>query len=145
MKNTIKPYKNSNLSKKDQVAKMFDNISKNYDFLNHFLSLGIDIYWRKKLVKQLKKQSPTNILDVATGTSDLAIALLKAKPKEIIGVDISKGMLEIGNKKLKKKSLNHKIKLKLADSENLPFNSLCISGLPAKSPTRTLIGVWSPI
>lgn len=123
MKDTIKPYKNSNLSKKEQVAKMFDNISRNYDFLNHFLSLGIDIYWRKKLVKHLKKQSPANILDVATGTSDLAIAMLKAKPREIIGIDISKGMLEIGNKKLKNKSLNHKIKLQLADSEKLPFKN----------------------
>ena len=65
MKDSVKPYKNSNLSKKEQVAKMFDNIARNYDFLNHFLSLGIDIYWRKKLVEKLSKQSPKNILDVA--------------------------------------------------------------------------------
>ena len=93
MKDAVKPYKNSDLSKKEQVAKMFDNIAENYDFLNHFLSLGIDIYWRKKLVKKLLKQSPKNILDVATGTGDLAIEMLKGIPDKIIGIDISNGML----------------------------------------------------
>ena len=100
---------------------MFDNIAGNYDFLNHFLSLGIDIYWRKKLVKKLSKQSPKNILDVATGTGDLAIEMLKVTPDKITGIDISNGMLEIGRKKIKEKGLEDKISLQEADSENLPF------------------------
>ena len=132
MKDTVKPYKNSNLSKKEQVAKMFNNIAGNYDFLNHFLSLGIDIYWRKKLVKNLSKQSPKNILDVATGTGDLAIEMLKVTPDKITGVDISNGMLEIGRKKIKEKGLEEKISLQEADSENLPFednyfDAVCVS------------------
>lgn len=132
MKDSVKPYKNSNLSKKEQVAKMFDNIAGNYDFLNHFLSLGIDIYWRKKLVEKLSKQSPKNILDVATGTADLAIEMLKVTPDKITGVDISNGMLEIGRKKIKKKALEDKISLQEADSENLPFednyfDAVCVS------------------
>ena len=132
MKDSVKPYKNSNLSKKEQVAKMFDNIAGNYDFLNHFLSMGIDIYWRKKLVKRLTKQAPKNILDVATGTGDLAIAMLKATPDKITGIDISNGMLEIGRKKIKEKGLEDKISLQQADSENLPFedngfDAVCVS------------------
>ena len=121
MKQTVKPYKDSSLSKKEQVAEMFDNIAGNYDFLNHFLSMGIDIYWRKRLVKRLKKQAPNHILDVATGTGDLAIAMLKSNPEKVIGIDISKGMLEVGRKKMKDKGLEDRISLKLADSENLPF------------------------
>ena len=105
---------------------MFDNIAGNYDFLNHFLSLGIDIYWRKKLVKKLSKQSPKNILDVATGTADLAIEMLKVTPDKITGVDISNGMLEIGRKKIKEKGLEEKISLQEADSENLPFEDITL-------------------
>ena len=121
MKDTVKPYKDSSLSKKEQVAEMFDNIAGNYDFLNHFLSMGIDIYWRKRLVKRLTKQAPKYILDVATGTGDLAIAMLKANPDKIIGIDISNGMLEVGRKKMKEKGLEDRITLQQADSENLPF------------------------
>lgn len=121
MKQTVKPYKDSSLSKKEQVAKMFDNIAGNYDFLNHFLSMGIDIYWRKRLVKHLNKQAPKHILDVATGTGDLAIAMLKSNPEKVIGIDISKGMLEVGHKKIKEKGLEDRITLQQADSENLPF------------------------
>ena len=132
MKETFKPYKDSSSSKKEQVAEMFDNIAGNYDFLNHFLSLGIDIYWRKQLVKHLKKQAPKTILDVATGTGDLAIAMLKAKPEKVIGIDISNGMLEVGRKKMKEKSLDHIITLQQADSEELPyednsFDAVCVS------------------
>ncbi|MDG2437262.1 MAG: bifunctional demethylmenaquinone methyltransferase/2-methoxy-6-polyprenyl-1,4-benzoquinol methylase UbiE [Polaribacter sp.] len=132
MKDSVKPYKNSNLSKKEQVAKMFDNIAGNYDFLNHFLSMGIDIYWRKKLVKRLTKQAPKNILDVATGTGDLAIAMLKATPDKITGIDISNGRLEKEKKKIKEKGLEDKISLQQADSENLPFedndfDAVCVS------------------
>ena len=121
MKDTVKPYKDSSLSKKEQVAEMFDNIAGNYDFLNHFLSMGIDIYWRKRLVRYLTKQAPKYILDVATGTGDLAIAMLKTNPDKIVGIDISNGMLEVGRQKIKEKGLENRISLQQGDSENLPF------------------------
>ena len=108
--------------KKEQVREMFDNISHKYDFLNHFLSMGIDIIWRKKMIKIMKRQQPENILDVATGTGDLAITAANLiKPKEIIGVDISPKMLEVGKEKIKAKKLDHLIKMEVGDSENLRF------------------------
>ncbi len=100
---------------------MFDSISGNYDFLNHFLSLGIDIRWRKKAIKLLAKSKPKLILDVATGTGDFAVETLKLNPDQVIGVDISEGMLEVGRKKMKARGIDHKIDLRLGDSENLPF------------------------
>ena len=119
---TVLPYKDKEASKKQQVAEMFDNISHKYDFLNHFLSLGIDIRWRKKAVKQLTEIQPKLMLDIATGTGDFAIeALNKLNPDKIIGVDISEGMLSVGREKLKKKKLDDKIELLSGDSENLPF------------------------
>lgn len=118
---TVVPYKKDTSAKKDQVARMFDNISGNYDFLNHFLSLGIDIAWRKKAIKQLKSISPRQILDVATGTGDFAIEALKLNPDKVTGVDISEGMLEVGRAKMKDRKLDEKIKLLYGDSENLPF------------------------
>ncbi len=118
---TVIPYKDKQGSKKEQVATMFDNISGNYDFLNHFLSLGIDIIWRKKAIKQLTKLQPKLILDIATGTGDFAIEALALNPDKVIGVDISKGMLEVGKQKMKKKKLDHKIELHLGDSEGLLF------------------------
>lgn len=108
---------------KSNVAAMFNSIAKQYDFLNHFLSLGIDKLWRKKLVKLLKKQSPATVLDVATGTGDLAIAIHKgAKPNKIVGIDISEQMLQYGREKIIKKDLQQVIDLQLGDSENLTFN-----------------------
>jgi demethylmenaquinone methyltransferase/2-methoxy-6-polyprenyl-1,4-benzoquinol methylase len=132
LKQKVTPYKDSSKSKKNQVAEMFNNISSNYDFLNHFLSLGIDIYWRKKLVKLVENQKPELILDVATGTGDLAIALLKVKPKKITGIDISIGMLDVGKRKMKTKGYDDLIQLQEADSENLPFedhsfDAVCVS------------------
>lgn len=118
---TVLPYKNKAATKKQQVAEMFDNISHRYDFLNHFLSLGIDKGWRRKAVRMLAEDNPRTILDVATGTADFAISALKASPNHITGIDISNGMLEIGRKKIKKKGLEEKIELIQADSENLPF------------------------
>lgn len=118
---TVLPYKEKNTAKKEQVAEMFNNISGKYDFLNHFLSLGIDIIWRKKAIKLLKKDNPELILDIATGTGDFAIEALALKPEKVIGVDISEGMLEMGRKKLKKKGLDDKIELRLGDSEGLQF------------------------
>ncbi|MEM7550006.1 MAG: bifunctional demethylmenaquinone methyltransferase/2-methoxy-6-polyprenyl-1,4-benzoquinol methylase UbiE [Bacteroidota bacterium] len=120
---TVVPYKESSEGKKKQVAAMFDNISSNYDFLNHFLSLGIDILWRKKAVRLLKKENPESILDVATGTADFAIEASRTGATRIIGVDISEGMLEMGRKKIKKQNLDEIINLSYGDSENLEFES----------------------
>ena len=117
----ITPYKNKEATKKAQVAKMFDNIAGSYDFLNHFLSLGIDILWRKRAVREIGKISPKTILDIATGTGDLAVEASVLKPTKIIGVDISEGMLEVGRKKMKTKGLDLIIELQSGDSENLPF------------------------
>jgi len=118
---TVVPYKAEKSGKKEQVAKMFNSISGNYDFLNHFLSLGIDITWRKKAIKLLQTSQPKLILDVATGTGDFAIEALKVNPDKVIGIDISEGMLEVGRKKMKDRNLSDKIELQLGDSENLPF------------------------
>lgn len=118
---TVVPYKNDQSGKKEQVARMFNSISGNYDFLNHFLSLGIDIRWRKKAIRLLEASQPKVILDVATGTGDFALATLKLKPQQVIGVDISEGMLEVGRKKVKAQGHEQIIDLRLGDSENLPF------------------------
>lgn len=118
---TVVPYKEDQAGKKQQVARMFDSISGNYDFLNHFLSLGIDIRWRKKAINLLADGKPKIILDVATGTGDFAVETLKLNPEQVIGVDISEGMLEVGRKKMKARGYEHKIDLRLGDSENLPF------------------------
>lgn len=122
MSKVVKPYKASEKSKKEQVAEMFDNISGKYDFLNHFLSFGIDHYWRRKTISILKNESPQLILDVATGTGDLAFSAHKRlKPKKIIGLDISKGMLDVGRIKIKKKNLEDSLEFIYGDSENIPF------------------------
>lgn len=117
----VTPYKDSALTKKSQVASMFNNIAWRYDFLNHFLSLGIDRYWRWKTIQFLKKNNPKIILDVAIGTGDLAIAALRLHPEKIYGIDISVDMLDIAKKKIRDKKLNHVIELFEADSENLFF------------------------
>ena len=117
----VVPYKEDSSAKKQQVARMFDSISGRYDFLNHFLSLGIDILWRKKAISLLRDLQPKIILDVATGTGDFSIEALSLKPEKIIGVDISEGMLEVGRRKMRKKKIDSIIELRLGDSENLPF------------------------
>ena len=122
MSKKIIPYQNSTLSKKGQVEKMFDNISKEYDILNRIISFGIDISWRKKIVKILKSRNPSTILDVATGTGDLAIELVKTNAKKIIGLDISKGMLDVGINKINHKNLNNTIEMVIGDSENLKYD-----------------------
>ncbi len=100
---------------------MFDNVSANYDFLNHFLSAGIDFYWRKQAVKILKADAPKTILDIATGTGDFAIEALSLKPEKIIGVDISEGMLAVGREKIKKMGQEQIITLQTGDSQALAF------------------------
>jgi len=117
----VVPYQDDPRAKKQQVAKMFDNISQRYDFLNHFLSLGIDVLWRKKAVRHLRDIHPKLILDVATGTGDFAIEALSLNPDKVIGVDISEGMLDVGRKKLKERGLESRIELRSGDSEKLPF------------------------
>ena len=123
MNNTEKivPYKASEASKKEQVAQMFDNISENYDGLNRVISMGTDISWRKKVLKMISDANPSNILDIATGTGDLAILMSETKATSITGIDISEGMLAIGKEKVTDKKLDHKVVLKYGDSENIPY------------------------
>ncbi len=117
----ITPYSSAE-TKKEQVANMFNNISGTYDFLNHFLSLGIDIIWRKKAIKELSAANPQKILDVATGTGDFAFEAIKIlNPKQIIGVDISEGMLEVAKKKIADRKLSHVFSVEKGDSEGLHF------------------------
>ncbi|WP_264566497.1 bifunctional demethylmenaquinone methyltransferase/2-methoxy-6-polyprenyl-1,4-benzoquinol methylase UbiE [Flavobacterium sp. N3904] len=123
MPKEITPYKNSTLSKKEQVATMFDNISGNYDNLNRVISFGIDIKWRKKVLQLVAGTNPDTILDIATGTGDLAILLAQTKASKIIGLDISSGMLEIGVNKIREKNLSKTIEMVLGDSENMPFEN----------------------
>jgi demethylmenaquinone methyltransferase/2-methoxy-6-polyprenyl-1,4-benzoquinol methylase len=123
MPESVTPYRNTDATKKEQVATMFNNISKTYDFLNHFLSLGIDIIWRKKAIRELLDDRPKYILDVATGTGDFAFEALQIlKPEKIIGVDISAGMLEVAKQKINKRNLAGQFEVKLGDSERLLFD-----------------------
>lgn len=125
----VKPYKNEASSKKEQVAKMFNNIAPKYDFLNHVLSLGIDILWRKKAVKILKTIKPTNVLDIACGTGDFSIENLNSGAKRVVGLDISSGMVEVGIKKIKKTGLEDKVELIVGDSEDMPFEDASFNGI----------------
>ncbi len=121
MSKNITPYKESDLGKKEQVAQMFDTISGKYDRLNRIISLGNDVKWRKKVLKLVADTNPNRVLDIATGTGDLAILMAETNATQIIGLDISAGMLEVGKEKIKEKNLNDRIEMVLGDSENLPF------------------------
>jgi len=121
MSKNITPYKDSELGKKEQVAQMFDTISGNYDGLNRVISFGIDIKWRKKVLQLVSDKNPKTVLDIATGTGDLAILMTATSAEKIIGLDISAGMLDVGRKKIEAKKLSDKIEMILADSENMPF------------------------
>ena len=121
---TVVPYKGSALNKKQQVADMFDDIAFRYDFLNRFLSAGVDVRWRKKAIRQLADKQPRLLLDVATGTADMAImASGILHPQKITGIDISDGMLEIGRKKIEKLGLQKNIELLNGDSETINFKN----------------------
>lgn len=122
MAEKVTPYKNSNQGKKEQVAKMFDTISKEYDNLNRVISFGIDVKWRNKVVQIVGDTNPETILDIATGTGDLAINLTKTSAKRIVGLDISEGMLDVGRSKIEKLQLQNRIEMVLADSEKIPFS-----------------------
>lgn len=121
MSKSFTPYKDSELGKKEQVAQMFDTISGNYDGLNRVISFGIDIKWRKKVLKIVSACNPKKILDIATGTGDLAILMTGTNAEKITGLDISSGMLEVGRKKIIDKGLSDKIDMVLGDSENIPY------------------------
>lgn len=118
---TVKPYSDSDLTKKEQVEQMFDNISGKYDELNHILSMGIDVGWRKKVVKIIKNQNPETVLDIATGTGDLAIMMAKSTDAKITGFDLSAGMLEVGRKKIAELNLGNRIEMIQGDAEKMPF------------------------
>lgn len=118
----IKPYRHSEKGKKEQVAGMFDSIAPKYDFLNHFLSFGIDKIWRRKAIRLIKPFAPSRILDVATGTGDLAVEALRSGAAEVTGIDISAEMLAVGRKKIRQMALEHQITLLEGDSEDLDFD-----------------------
>ncbi|MBK7407619.1 MAG: bifunctional demethylmenaquinone methyltransferase/2-methoxy-6-polyprenyl-1,4-benzoquinol methylase UbiE [Saprospirales bacterium] len=129
MRREVKPYESTG-SKKEQVSKMFDNIAPRYDFLNRLLSLGIDQAWRRKAINQLPTNDTSHLLDVATGTADLAVEMIRqGKAGTVIGVDIANEMLDIGRKKLKARKLDGRIELQYGDSENLPFDSNTFDGM----------------
>lgn len=118
----VLPHEDSKLTKKEQVSQMFDNIAPRYDFMNHFLSMGIDKGWRKNAIAQLIHIKPETVLDVATGTGDLAILTYTIlHPKKVVGIDISEGMLELGRIKLKERKLNNVIEFTKGDAENVLF------------------------
>jgi demethylmenaquinone methyltransferase / 2-methoxy-6-polyprenyl-1,4-benzoquinol methylase len=117
----VTPYKDSELGKKEQVTQMFDAISGNYDGLNRVISFGIDVKWRKKVLKLVADKNPKTILDIATGTGDLAILMTQTSAERIVGLDLSAGMLEIGKTKIENKNLSSKIEMIVGDSEKLPF------------------------
>lgn len=122
MAKKVIPYKDSKKGKKEQVTSMFDSISGNYDGLNRVISFGIDVKWRRKVVNILKEKKPKIILDIATGTGDLAINLVETGADKIVGLDISKGMLDIGKKKVLQKNLESTIEMVVGDSENMEFD-----------------------
>ncbi len=121
MTEKVKPYKDSDLSKKVQVTQMFDTISKEYDGFNRVITFGIDVKWRKKVVSIVKNSKPEAVLDIATGTGDLIISMAESGAKKLTGLDISAGMLEVGKEKIRQKNLSDRIDMMIGDSENLPF------------------------
>lgn len=122
MNQQIKPYKGSDLGKKAQITQMFDNISGEYDGLNRIISFGADVKWRNEMINKLTTAGAQQVIDLATGTGDLAIAIAQNTPAEVVGVDISRGMLEVGKRKIEALNLDKKIEMLVADAENLPFN-----------------------
>ncbi|MDG1041039.1 MAG: bifunctional demethylmenaquinone methyltransferase/2-methoxy-6-polyprenyl-1,4-benzoquinol methylase UbiE [Polaribacter sp.] len=132
----INPYKDSNLGKKEQVAQMFDTISKNYDGLNRVISFGIDVKWRKKVVAIVGENNPKQILDIATGTGDLAIMMTDLNPDRVVGLDISAGMLEVGKQKINKANLSDTIEMLVGDSENMPFDDATFDAITVSFGVR---------
>ncbi|MDA9851091.1 bifunctional demethylmenaquinone methyltransferase/2-methoxy-6-polyprenyl-1,4-benzoquinol methylase UbiE [Flavobacteriaceae bacterium] len=129
MKQSVKPNPNNPETKKKQVTKMFNGISRSYDTLNRIITLGVDVLWRKRVVREIQKHKHDVLLDIATGTGDLVIALSKLKTKKIIGLDISPGMLEIGKQKVKAVGLDQRIDMQLGDSEALAYDDNTFDGV----------------
>ncbi len=123
MAKKVTPYKHSELGKKEQVTQMFDTISDHYDGLNRIISLGSDMAWRRRVVRLVDDENPDRILDIATGTGDLAIQLAETRATQIVGIDISEGMLSVGVGKVREKGLVGKIEMIRGDSEALPFET----------------------
>jgi demethylmenaquinone methyltransferase / 2-methoxy-6-polyprenyl-1,4-benzoquinol methylase len=117
----VKPY-NKEASKKNEVRAMFNNIARNYDFLNHFLSFGIDVLWRKKLIKLLRGYQPASVLDIATGTGDLAIMAAKSGANNVVGIDLAAQMIAVGKEKIERKALTSIVELKVGDAEQIQYN-----------------------
>ncbi len=129
MKQSVKPNPNNPETKKKQVTQMFNGISRSYDTLNRIITLGVDVLWRKRVVREIQKHKHDVLLDIATGTGDLVIALSKLKTKKIIGLDISPGMLEIGKQKVKAVGLDQRIDMQLGDSEALAYDDNTFDGV----------------
>jgi demethylmenaquinone methyltransferase/2-methoxy-6-polyprenyl-1,4-benzoquinol methylase len=121
MSKKVTPYQESKLNKKKQVEQMFDKISGNYDGLNRVISMGTDVSWRKKVIALVKAEQPKAVLDIATGTGDLAIQMTEIKAEKIVGLDLSEGMLQVARKKIAAKNLTEKVEMIQGDSEDLPF------------------------
>lgn len=137
MSSTVLPNQTDARQKREQVAEMFNDISGSYDRLNHILSFGIDRGWRRKLIRDLVRKSPAAVLDVATGTGDLAIEIARSLPAvRVTGADISKGMLEVGKVKIVERGLQGRIEMILADSEALPFPDNSFDGVVAAFGVR---------
>lgn len=123
MEEKVTPYKDTDRTKKEQVEQMFDTISGNYDGLNRVISLGIDQKWRRKVIKLVAKENPTSVLDIATGTGDLALQFAeKTSASKIVGLDLSEGMLSVARKKIENSSFSARLEFVKGDSEALPFN-----------------------
>lgn len=127
--NQVKPYQDQGPGKKEQVRDMFDNIAGKYDLLNHTLTLGIDVLWRRKAIKKLSVVKPRRVLDIATGTADFALEAVKLNPEEIIGIDISSEMIEVGKQKVKKEGYDRLIKLRLGDSEAIDMEENSVDAI----------------
>ncbi len=125
MKKSVKPNQKNPESKKNQVTRMFNSISQTYDTSNRLITFGLDLIWRKKIISIVKKQKHETILDIATGTGELVIALAKLKTKKIVGLDISEKMLNIGKQKVISKKLGNRIEMHLGDTENLDYKDSC--------------------
>ncbi|MEM6262076.1 MAG: bifunctional demethylmenaquinone methyltransferase/2-methoxy-6-polyprenyl-1,4-benzoquinol methylase UbiE [Bacteroidota bacterium] len=129
MEKPVTPYGRAGNSKKAEVEEMFDNIAPKYDLLNHLLTFGIDIQWRKRCIRELRKYNPKVVVDIATGTADFAVAAKKLNPDQIIGIDISNEMLEVGRVKIKQKKLDHLIELRQGDSEALQLEDNSVDAI----------------
>lgn len=138
MSKEITPYNSQEKDKKQQVEDMFDSIAPTYDKLNRILSLRIDTIWRKNVIKLLKKQQPKTILDIATGTADLAIAMKEVQPSKIVGLDLSEEMLQVGRKKINNKQLDTLIEMVKGDSENLQFKDQSFDAITCAFGVRIL-------